>query len=113
MTFPSSAGTHRDPDNFNKQWRAVREGLGVPDVSSHSFRKSVATLIDEARLSARFDAEKLGHAKVSMTRDVYMGRGKVHPQVAAVLDRAISDEQTSTQLTRWCPHQGSNLGPAD
>ena len=92
MIFPSSAGTHRDPDNFNKQWRAVRESLGVPDVTSHTFRKSVATLIDEAGLPARFGADQLGHAKVSMTQDVYMGRGKVHPQVAAVLERAISDE---------------------
>jgi len=48
MTFPSAAGTCRDPDNFNKQWRKVRDGLGVPDVTSHSFRKTVATLIDDA-----------------------------------------------------------------
>lgn len=41
MIFPSSVGTSRDPDNFNKQWRAVRDDLGVPDVTSHSFRKSV------------------------------------------------------------------------
>lgn len=92
MIFPSSAGTHRDPDNFNKQWRTVRESLGVADVTSHSFRKTMATLIDEAGLSARVGADQLGHSKVSMTQDVYMGRGKIHPQVAAVLDRAISDE---------------------
>ncbi len=92
MIFPSSAGTHRDPDNFNKQWRKVRGELAVPDVTSHSFRKSVATLIDEAGLSARVGADQLGHAKVSMTQDVYYGRGRVHPQVAAVLHRAISDE---------------------
>jgi integrase len=35
MMFPSSAGTWRDPDNFNKQWRKVREDLGVPEVTSH------------------------------------------------------------------------------
>jgi len=35
MIFPSSAGTCRDPDNFDKQWRKVRDGLGVPDVTSH------------------------------------------------------------------------------
>ncbi|MEZ0052118.1 integrase [Mycobacterium sp. MAA66] len=92
MIFPSTAGSWRDPDNFNKQWRKVRDDLGVPDVTSHSFRKSVATLIDSAGLSARVGADQLGHSKVSMTQDRYMGRGKVHPEVAAVLDRAISDE---------------------
>ena len=78
-------------DNFNKQWRKVRDDLGVPDVTSHSFRKSLATLIDDAGLSARIGADQLGHAKVSMTQDRYMRRGKVHVEVAALLDRAISD----------------------
>jgi integrase len=41
MMFPSSAGTWRDSDNFDKQWRRVRDDLGVPEVTSHSFRKSV------------------------------------------------------------------------
>jgi integrase len=61
-------------------------------VTSHSFRKSLATLIDEGGLSARIGADQLGHAKVSMTQDRYMRRGKVHVEVADLLDRAISDE---------------------
>lgn len=92
MIFPSSAGTWRDPDHFNKQWRKVRDDLGVPDVTSHSFRKSVATLIDDAGLSARTGADQLGHAKVSMTQDRYMRRGKVHVEVAVLLDWPINDE---------------------
>jgi integrase len=94
VIFPSSRGTLRDPDNFGKQWREVRESLGLPDVSSHSFRKTVATLIDDSGLSARIGADQLGHARPSMTQDVYMSRGRVHTEVAAVLDRAIgiSDE---------------------
>jgi integrase len=94
VIFPSSTGTLRDPDNFGKQWREVRESLGLPDVSSHSFRKTVATLIDDSGLSARIGADQLGHARPSMTQDVYMSRGQVHTEVAAVLDRAIgiSDE---------------------
>jgi hypothetical protein len=31
-------------------------------------------------------------AKVSMTQDRYMARGKLHPQVAELLERVISDE---------------------
>ena len=27
VIFPSIAGTLRDPDNFNKQWRTVRDDL--------------------------------------------------------------------------------------
>ena len=64
--------------------------MGVPDVSSHSFRKTVATLIDDAGLSARIGADHLGHAKVSMTQDRYMSRGRVHNQVADLLDKAVT-----------------------
>lgn len=92
MIFPSMAGTWRDPDNFRARWRKVREDLGVPDVTSHSFRKSLATLIDEEGLSARIGADHLGHARVSETMDTYMARGRVHTQVADLLDRHINDE---------------------
>jgi integrase len=95
VIFPSSSGTLRDPDNFAGQWRAARHELGVPDVSSHSFRKTVATLIDDAGLSARIGADHLGHAKVSMTQDRYMSRGRVHNQVAHLLDRVVADEGNS------------------
>jgi len=92
VIFPSTAGTLRDPDNFNRQWRQVRAELGAPDVTSHSFRKTVAILIDDEGLSARIGADHLGHAQVSMTQDRYVSRGRVHVQVAELLDRAINDE---------------------
>lgn len=92
MIFPSTAGTWRDPDNFRARWREVRDALGVPDAVSHSFRKSLATLIDDEGLSARIGADHLGHSRISMTQDKYMARGRVHTAVADLLDRAISDE---------------------
>jgi len=91
MIFPSTAGTWRDPNNFGKQWRTVREVLGVPEVTSHSFRKTVVTLIDDEGLSVRIAADQIGHAKVSMTQDRYMARGRLHTEVAELLDRTIND----------------------
>ncbi|MGV0717172.1 site-specific integrase [Mycolicibacterium sp. XJ662] len=90
VIFPSTAGTLRDPNNFGKEWRTAREELGVPEVTTHSFRKTVATLIDDEGLSARIGADHLGHSKVSMTQDRYMTRGRVHTQVADLLDRTIA-----------------------
>jgi integrase len=92
VVFPSTAGTWRDPDNFRARWREVRGGLGVPDVTSHSFRKSVATLIDDEGLSARIGADHLGHARITMTQDKYMARGRTHTAVADMLDRTINGE---------------------
>jgi integrase len=92
MVFPSTAGTYRDPDNFRARWVEVRSDLGVPSVTTHSFRKSVATLIDDEGLSARIGADHLGHSRISMTQDKYMARGRVHTAVADMLDRTINDE---------------------
>lgn len=90
--FASTRGTWRDPNNFGRDWRTVRDALGVSDAVFHSFRKTVATMIDDEGLSARVGADQLGHAKVSMTQDRYMARGRVHTEVADLLDRIISDE---------------------
>jgi integrase len=89
VIFPSTAGTLRDPNNFGKEWRKARNELGMPEVTTHSFRKTLATLIDDAGLSARIGADHLGHSKVSMTQDRYMSRGRVHTQVADLLDRTV------------------------
>ena len=55
-------------------------------VTSHYFRKTVATLMDEAGLSARSAADQLGHAKPSLTADIYMGRKKRATGAAEVLE---------------------------
>ncbi len=47
---------------------------GFPWATSHLFRKTVATLMDQAGLSSRAAADQLGHAITSMTTDVYFGR---------------------------------------
>jgi integrase len=44
IMFPSTAGTWRDPNNFGREWRKVRDELGVPDVTTHSFRKRLLPL---------------------------------------------------------------------
>jgi integrase len=48
----------------------TRAPLGASGVSTHSFRKTVATLIDDEGVSARIGTDHLGQAKVSMTQNV-------------------------------------------
>ncbi|OZC62320.1 integrase [Rhodococcus sp. 06-621-2] len=90
MLFESSTGTLRDPDTVARQWRQVRSALGLEWVTSHTFRKTVATILDEEGLTARVAADQLGHAQVSMTQDVYFGRGRAHVEVADALDGAMA-----------------------
>lgn len=56
-------------------------------VTSHVFRKTVATRLDEAGFTPRQVADQLGHANPSMTLDVYFGRHVVSAAAAQVLDR--------------------------
>jgi integrase len=67
--------------------RRMLDRLGFPWVTSHVFRKTVATRLDEAGLSAKTVADVLGHARPSMTLDVYMGRNVVSADAARILDR--------------------------
>jgi integrase len=66
MVFPSTAGTWRDPDNFRARWREVRADLGVPDVTSHSFRKTVAT--PSAGDGVLYDPDKSVEARFAALR---------------------------------------------
>ena len=56
---------------------AVRAALDASELSwavPHTFRRTVATLLDQANLPIARIADQLGHADVSMTARVYLGR---------------------------------------
>ncbi|HEX3781019.1 MAG TPA: site-specific integrase [Pseudonocardiaceae bacterium] len=76
--FPSSTGTVREASNVrNRAWKPFVDRAGYGWVTFRTFRKTVATLLDDAGLTARQIADILGHARPSMTQDVYMGRTSV------------------------------------
>jgi integrase len=75
--FPDSLGGWRDRSNVGRDLRKVRKGTAYAWVKSHTARRTVATLLDGEGMSARVIADQLGHARVSMTQDVYMGRRAV------------------------------------
>jgi integrase len=114
IVFGSPLGHLRDPSNIAGDLRRVLDGIGCEVcgergwftdahgkptrcdagrfswVTSHIFRKTVATRLDEAGLSARQIADQLGHAHPSLTQDVYMGRKVVTGDAARLLDRQLS-----------------------
>jgi integrase len=86
VIFTAPAGGLRDPSNTQADLRAVFAAAGFGWVTSHVYRKTVATLMDQAGLSARQAADQLGHAKVSMTQDNYFGRKIARTGAAALLE---------------------------
>lgn len=73
--YSRRGGAWRDPSNTGRAFRAARDRAGFEWVTPHVFRKTVATVMDEAGMTAREIADQLGHMRVSMTQDVYLGRG--------------------------------------
>jgi len=70
----------------NRAWNPFKQRVGFDWVTFRTFRKTVATMLDDAGLTARQIADILGHAHPSMTQDVYMGRGAVSRHGADALD---------------------------
>lgn len=67
-------------------------------MTSHVFRKTCATILDESELSARQIADQLGHAKVSVSQDNYLGRRLTDRRTAKALDVAVGQlERESDQ----------------
>jgi integrase len=84
--FPAPRGGLRDPSNTQADLKEAFTFAGLPWLTSHVLRKTVATLMDEAGLSARAAADQLGHSKTSMTQDNYFGRKLASTGAAAVLE---------------------------
>jgi integrase len=89
--FPDSAGGWRAPSNTSRDLRYARGSEEFAWVTSHVFRKTATIELDRAGLSARQIADQLGHAKVWMTQDRYLGRRALDQAAAAALDRAPRD----------------------
>lgn len=86
VVFPLMLGKVRDTSNTTGDLRRVLDSIGFDWVTSHTFRKTVATRLDDAGLSARQIADHLGHAQPSMTQDVYMGRKVANADAAKILE---------------------------
>lgn len=84
--FADAKGGYRDRNNVGRAFRDVRAGTEFDWVKPHTYRKTVATLLDGSGATARLIADQLGHSRVSMTQDVYLGRRAVDPSVALALE---------------------------
>jgi integrase len=84
--FRAPLGGLRDPSNTRADFRDAFRAAGFAWVTAHTFRRSVATWMDEGGLSARAAADQLGHARPSITQDVYYGRKVASTGAAAVLE---------------------------
>jgi integrase len=58
-------------------------------VTAHVFRKTTATILEDAGQTPRKIADQLGHSRISTTVDEYVGRRAKNPEAAGYLDEAL------------------------
>lgn len=95
--FRDVLGGFRDPANVRRELREARGVETLAWITSHTFRKTAATILDQAAVSARLVADQLGHSRPSMTQDVYLGRRAVDSQVAQALGVALTRDGRGDQ----------------
>jgi integrase len=62
-------------------------------ITSHAFRKTVATALDNAGQTPRNAANQLGHSRISMTQDHYYDRKAPNPEATNAIQQAFEDPE--------------------
>lgn len=71
MVFPSTIGTPIDPTNILKKFRQALKRAGLPKLRFHDLRHTSASLMLNNGVDVLVASRRLGHAKPSITLDVY------------------------------------------
>lgn len=83
--FHSRKETWLSPANVRRQWRQARTDTGLEWVIPHTFRKTVATLIDRES-STKAAARQLGHASEEVTTTYYVEKPQLAPDSSDLLE---------------------------
>lgn len=86
--FPDELGGWRDPNQIMRWLRWSRDEAGFSWLTSHVFRQTVITVLDEAGLSTRAVADQVGHTHIGQTQS-YMARRVASDAAAAALEDLI------------------------
>jgi integrase len=91
--FASRRGTWQSPNNVRRQWRQARADTGLEWVTPHTFRKTVATLIDK-EADTKSAAAQLGHSSEEVTDTYYIAKPVLAPDVSDILEQLGTDQGT-------------------
>jgi len=92
LIFTSRNGTPLTMNNVRRQLRHVLDMAGIEGVTPHSFRRTVATAINDSA-DVELAAELLGHTDSKITVQHYIRRSEmVNPRTAALLERAFAPD---------------------
>jgi integrase len=91
--FVSRRDTWLSPHNVRRQWRQARADTGLEWVTPHTFRKTVATLIDKEADTDQAAAQ-LGHGSKAVTKKHYIEQPALAPDSSSILEQLGRDRVT-------------------
>lgn len=91
--FASVGGGLVHPDNMGHRIREAFTEAGFAWLTSHGFRDTVASVLDEAKLPTRHIADQLGHATEATVRKHYIAPRTANPESVAALESMLHEEE--------------------
>lgn len=88
LVFARADGSAHHPDLFTQSFQRTLKRLGLPRIRLHDLRHTHATLGLAAGIPAKVMSDRLGHATVAFTQDVYM---HAVPQMEEAAAQQIAD----------------------
>lgn len=82
--FATRNGTWHQVGNIERRWRTIRADAGLDWVTPHTFRKTVATIIDRL-VDSDTAARVLGHSSAVITKEYYIEKDRSAPDVTHLL----------------------------
>jgi integrase len=92
--FATRNGTWHQVGNIERRWRTIRADTGFDWVTPHTFRKTVATLIDRL-VDSDTAARVLGHSSDAITKEFYIEKDRTTPDVTHIL-QSFAGKATTT-----------------
>jgi integrase len=91
LIVSTSLGTPVNPSNVQRNQNRIMTTAGVPRLTTHDLRHTAATLMLLAGVPIKIVSEKLGHASVTITMDIYSHvLPDMQDQAADAMDAALA-----------------------
>lgn len=95
----SDTGTHMTANNLSRWWRNFRNENGFEGLRLHDLRHTHATLLVSSGLNIKAISNRLGHANVGITLDLYAHAQRADDEKAAAIIGDILNEQREERST--------------
>ncbi len=88
LIFPSIVGTPMNQSNLYKSFKSIIKEAGLPEIRFHDLRHTAASIMLNHGVPVIVVSKRLGHAKVSITMDIY---GHLIPEMQSGIGQLMDD----------------------